>query len=168
MKLPAGTTIITGQFAHSLNVAFGLSAFSCIGDSGAASVDAAGAGVGVTWAGGDWVAVCACVCPSATNKQPATMQEHVAAIARPCAMGPPLPTTAPDRLKNTLDWAWCGMVALSKWFAVRSGSATDFRRRSSHVCLAPESRLNPDIARLPFCATKRPTASLATRSLRPR
>jgi len=54
VKLPAGTTIISGQFAHSLNVSFGFSAFSCIGDSGAASVDAAGAGVGVTWAGGVW------------------------------------------------------------------------------------------------------------------
>src|SRR5436190_22923272 len=112
VKLPAGTTIISGQFAHSLNVSFGFSAFSCIGDSGAASVDVAGAGV--TWAGGVWVAVCACACPSATNKQPANIQEHVAAIARPCAMGPPLPTTAPDRLKNTLDWAWWDIVTLSK------------------------------------------------------
>src|SRR5207244_4922449 len=40
VKLPAGTTTISGQFAHSLNVSFGFSAFSCIGDSGAASVDA--------------------------------------------------------------------------------------------------------------------------------
>jgi hypothetical protein len=36
MKLPAGTTIISGQFAHSLNVSFGFSAVSCIGNSGAA------------------------------------------------------------------------------------------------------------------------------------
>ncbi len=49
MKLPAGTTTISGQFAHSLNVSFAFSAFSCIGDSGAASVDVAGAGVGVNW-----------------------------------------------------------------------------------------------------------------------
>src|SRR5689334_17470845 len=85
VKLPAGTTIISGQFAHSLNVSFGFSAFSWVGDSGAASIS-------VIWSG-DAVG-CARACPSATNKHLATMQEHVAAIARPCVMGPPLPTTA--------------------------------------------------------------------------
>jgi hypothetical protein len=52
MKLPGGTTIISGQFAHSLNVSFGFSTFSCIGDSGEVSVDTAGAAVGVGWASG--------------------------------------------------------------------------------------------------------------------
>jgi hypothetical protein len=35
VKLPAGITTISGQFAHSLNVSFGFSVFSCVGDSGA-------------------------------------------------------------------------------------------------------------------------------------
>src|SRR4029078_2059213 len=56
------------------------------------------------------------------------MQEHVAAIARPCAMVSPLPTTNLDRLKNTLDWASWDIVALShlpKRLMPRMGADTE-------------------------------------------
>jgi hypothetical protein len=50
VKLPAGTTIISGQLPHSLNVSFGFNACSASSDSTelAPGVGAKGAGVGVT------------------------------------------------------------------------------------------------------------------------
>jgi hypothetical protein len=53
VKLPAGTTIISGQLPHSLNVSFGFNACSVSGDSTelAPGVGAKGTGDGVT-AGG--------------------------------------------------------------------------------------------------------------------